>query len=805
MAPLPPARARRRALAFGVTAGIMAIGGRSVAQPVATSSTATTAAACRHQLRVLVRDRESDAPIPAAFLEAGETTVACDEGGACALGGLCPGARRISAIAEAYLTETTTITLPGPTELTLSLAPARYDVVVHAHRGKVALETVPKTTIEGQALELSRGEALGDAVEQTPGGRTIRTGNVVKPVINAQSANRVVIINDGVRHEAHKWGLDHGPELDLFSAGKVEVIRGAQGVRYGPDAIGGVVVVSPQPYPALPGIEASLGSMVVSNGRQGALFGAVAGTLPGTLLEGLSFRANVSARKAGSLNTPDYDLDNTGDTELDFGGAVALRRDGYSAEVGFTRFASELGVFTGQVAATLEQFQETLNSPRPPQVDLYTFDYALERPYQSVSHQTLKAAGTYELGSETELALTYAWQLNDRQEYDRVRASSQDRAQKSFTLDTHTLELGGETRFGEDLKASYGVLGMVQSNAFSGVPFLPNFRRYAIGPYYRQEWVGDELHLELGVRADFEYRRIVDRERVGGANGALLVTPLDFESFVASTSALWEPSESFHLRFDLSSAARPPSVDELAIRGVSQGQPSYEQGNLGLGLETAFHGGVAVGLLSEWGSLQVEVYGDLIDGFIFRRAELTQGGQPVIRQTITGAFPAFIYDQTNAGFLGLNAEGELRPLRWLSFRSQLSMVRAQDLMSGGYLPFIPGDLWRNRVRVEAKTLGPLIQAFASVESILNFRQGRFDLRQDFAPPPDTYHLLDLAAGATVPVFLQPVELSLEVQNLFDTTYRNYLSRLRYYADEPGRSVLLRAKVPFELPFEDSAL
>jgi iron complex outermembrane receptor protein len=777
------------------------VSGTAWAQPVPTSSTSTTSRrSCPHTYRGLVRDREDDRPIPAASVLRAEEVVSCDDAGECLLEGLCPGLHKVEVIADGYTSETATITVPAETEGIFRLLMARYDVVVHAHRGRTPLETVAKTAIEGRALELSRGEALGDAVEEAPGGRTIRTGNVVKPVLNAQSANRVVIINDGVRHEAHKWGLDHGPELDLFSAGKVEVVRGAQGVRYGPEAIGGVVIVSPTPYPALPGLEGSIGSVLISNGRQGALFGNVVGALPGAL-EGLFFRGQISARKAGSLSTPGYALDNTGVNELDFGAALAMRREGSSAELSFTRFGSELGVFTGQVATTLEQFEEILRAPQPPQVDLYRFEYALERPFQAVSHQTVKAAGTLELGPETELALTYAWQLNDRQEYDRVRSSTQNAAQKSFTLDTHTLELVGETRFADDLKATYGLLALVQSNAFEGAPFLPNFRRYAIGPFYRQEWVGDQLHLELGMRADFEYRRVVDRERVGGADGALIITPLDFQSFVASTTALWEPSETFNMRFELSSAARPPSVDELAIRGVSQGQPSYEQGNLELGLETAFHAGVAAGLLFDELAFELELYGDLIDGFIFRRAEVGEDGQQFVRQTITGAFPAFIYDQTNAGFLGFNGEVRITPWPWLNFRSQLSMVRAQDLTSGGYLPFIPGDLWRNRITVQAKTLGPLQASFLSVESSLAFRQTRFDLAQDFAPPPDTYHLLGLSAGTTFDALGPPIEVSLEVQNAFNTRYRNYLSRLRYYADEPGLSALLRLKVPFEVPFD----
>jgi iron complex outermembrane receptor protein len=50
-------------------------------------------------------------------------------------------------------------------------------------------------------------------------------------------------------------------------------------------------------------------------------------------------------------------------------------------------------------------------------------------------------------------------------------------------------------------------------------------------------------------------------------------------------------------------------------------------------------------------------------------------------------------------------------------------------------------------------------------------------------------------GATLHMGTTPVQLNLSVQNLLDTAYRDYLSRFRYFIDEPGRSVVLRLQVP----------
>ena len=46
-----------------------------------------------------------------------------------------------------------------------------------------------------------------------------------------------------MRHGFQNWGIDHAPEIDISSADNISVIKGAAGVRYGPEALGGVVLV----------------------------------------------------------------------------------------------------------------------------------------------------------------------------------------------------------------------------------------------------------------------------------------------------------------------------------------------------------------------------------------------------------------------------------------------------------------------------------------------------------------------------------------------------------------------------------
>jgi iron complex outermembrane receptor protein len=79
---------------------------------------------------------------------------------------------------------------------------------------------------------------------------TLQTGSSIsKPVIHGLHSNRILIMNNGVRQEGQQWGSEHAPEIDPFIATRLSVVKGAAGVRYGSDAIGGVILVEPEELP----------------------------------------------------------------------------------------------------------------------------------------------------------------------------------------------------------------------------------------------------------------------------------------------------------------------------------------------------------------------------------------------------------------------------------------------------------------------------------------------------------------------------------------------------------------------------
>ena len=73
---------------------------------------------------------------------------------------------------------------------------------------------------------------------------SLQTGTTTaKPVIHGMYGNRVLIMNNGVRQSGQQWGEDHAPEVDVEGNNHIQVIKGAEAVRYGAEAMAGAIVM----------------------------------------------------------------------------------------------------------------------------------------------------------------------------------------------------------------------------------------------------------------------------------------------------------------------------------------------------------------------------------------------------------------------------------------------------------------------------------------------------------------------------------------------------------------------------------
>lgn len=670
--------------------------------------------------------------------------------------------------------------------------------------------THARETLDEDALEAAAGLDLATTVSQVAGVDFAGgTADTAKPIIRGQSERRLLLLEDGVRHQSQKWGPDHAPEIDPFSAGEIAVIKGAAGARYGPDAIGGVVLVDPPQMRSDRGFGGKALLQWSSNGLRpyGGLRLDYAPTTE------LSFRVEGTYARGAARTTPTYVLGNTASEQYTAGFAAQYRKKATTLRLTYHRYALRAGVFFGVRNATPAEFDAQLVADRPVGADAWTQDFGIDRPFQFVTHDraALHLRTTVDAWS---LEAVYAYQHNHRREFEQVRDADVRGAQYDFTLRSNSLDLvamhpvwslGQATGEG-----GLGLQGLFQENVYRGLSLVPNYRAGSVGVFGWERLSVGRWAVELGARYDHvgrtSYLNDGDFQR-HERNDNLDETLCDFDGEVAQCPSSFDAGsvtlgalahvvrDRLDLKLDLSSAARVPNVDELYLVGSAPSLPVFAQGDADLGVETTWGGSLTLGLRLPWLEGEASTYLNYVDDFI-NFAPLIVDGDPRDRVTARGSFPLFPFTAVDALFYGVDGTARLGPTYWVGLDVRGSMVRATEVGTGAFLVGTPPDRLDVSLIGRPPGAGPMRDPRIAVDVGYVARQSRTDPLQELAPAPDAYVLLGLEASADFDVGATVLTAGVGVRNLLNTRYRSYNSLMRYYADALGRDVRIRIGVDF---------
>jgi len=642
-------------------------------------------------------------------------------------------------------------------------------------------------TISGPELASTQGLNLGESLKRLPGVTILSTGaTIAKPMIQGLHSNRILILNNGVRQEGQQWGSEHAPEIDPFIADKVSVIKGASSVRYGADAIGGVILVEPRALPTLKGMGGEVNLVGFTNGRTGVASGLLQGNMGGKLP--LAGRIQGTLKKGGNLQTPDYFLNNTGVEEYDFSWAVGLKKERFSTELFYSRFETKLGIYRGSHIGNTTDLLNAIERERPSEDGV--FSYEIGRPQQRISHELFKFSSAIETGDIGKLSLQLTRQFNHRREYDAHRAYNElpnqiTQPSIEFEITTHTADLTWEHKPIQNLRGDIGISFLQQVNTTDRGALIPNYKNYNGSAFWIERWKKLESPLELEAGVRYDYRQL----EVGRQGQDTINQDFNFSNVSGTVGAIYRFPKLVNLRFNVGTAWRAPHVSELYSDGVHHGSATYEKGDANLQPERALNTSLTAELDNKKNfDANLTLYYNVINNYIFLNPQATP------QLTIRGAFPSFYYQQANARLMGLDWSANYKIVPNFTLESRISLLRGWNRTIEDDLVLMPSDRFQTGLKFNfnQEEKSPFIRL--TMTNMLE--QTRVPANTDYAAPPAAYTLFDLEAGATFYFHKQPFEVGLAVFNLLDEQYREYLNRFRYYADELGRNVSLRLKVPF---------
>lgn len=662
--------------------------------------------------------------------------------------------------------------------------------------------SISKESISIDDISRGGGKSLGEVLSKINGVTTLKSGpGIAKPVIHGLHSNRILILNNGIRQEGQQWGSEHAPEIDPYIASKITVVKGAESVRYGSDAIGGLIVVGPPDLHRTKTIGGEFNTAYMTNSRMILTSGMLEGGLNKS--DKIGWRVQGTYKKAGDSHAPDYNLTNTGIREVNFSAGMGYANDRLSVEAFYSHFYTELGILRSAHTGSRTDFLEAIARPQP--LIIEPFSYRIDHPKQEVKHDLYKLNAHYDINPTSKLSLVYGSQRNNRLEFDRRRGQLFNVPGLDLTLTTHTLDAIWDMRHQETWTTSIGISGMAQMNRWDANtgknPLIPWYNQGSLGLFAIQRYIKPRWEAEIGLRYDHKNLLVKAFNR----SNELIEGRFNFDNTTLNAGAQYNISESVSINSHIGSAWRPPHVSEMLSNGIHHGTASYESGllindrddidrdfaNIAPPSEVSYKWLTGISVRKDRLTAQVDGYLSNIDNFIYLNPV---PGAFVL--TSRGDFPLFRYDQINAFMHGVDASLNYKLTGQLQYQFKASAVRATDRRSKEAIIWIPADRLENSLQLSLPSIGKLEDFHMSVGSLMVMRQWRVASERDLTAPPPAYFLMNAHIGFELPIGERHVEFSLNIDNLLNTSYRDYMNRFRYFTDDLGRNFSISLKYNF---------
>ncbi len=673
------------------------------------------------------------------------------------------------------------------------------------------------TVLDSEIVEENSAGVLGDVLENAKGVSSLKTGATIsKPVIHGLHSSRVLIVNNDVRMEDQEWGAEHAPNVDVNTAEKITIIKGASALQFGGDAVGGVVLIEPKKVPVKDTIYGKTIATGATNGRGASL----SSNLVKAYKSGVYFKVQGTGKYFGDFQAPDYNLSNTGIHEANYSLTFGINKYDYGVEAFYSAYRATIGILRASHVGNVEDLIIAINSGEPQYIEDFT--YAINEPKQELLHRLGKLKYFKNFEDSSKLTFQYGYQLNNRKEFDIRRGDDADLPSMDMELTTHSFDVDYKFQPQGLFDMTVGGSMFYQVNypdPITGVRrLIPDYRMFSVGFFTLiNTELTERVLLDAGVRYDFSridakkfYQKSRWEERgydedfshiiIGDYGSQWLTNPIfDNGLLAASVGVKYRMAPNTLGSVNLSIASRAPNPSEYFSDGLHHSAGAIELGDLRLEKEQSYK--FSFSLEGTYRSFEYDV-----EPFVNKISNYMTLDPSGLETTLRGAFQVWEYNAVEAFLAGVDmftAYDFSEEWRW---ETMFSYVYGQDKTRDQPLIHMPAPNFKNTLIYKKKQFNNLK---VGISSEFVFEQKRFpdndftysifdedgnvvEVEVEISQPPLGYHLLSLSSGMDFKTGkTSNLGVVFSVNNITNTRYRDYLNRQRYYADEQGINFLIQ--------------
>ena len=618
----------------------------------------------------------------------------------------------------------------------------------------------PANAYDIQELQDRQASSFGEMLDGEPGIAMRSFGPAPsRPVIRGFDGDRLLILENGERMgDLSNTAHDHNISIDPLAADRIEVVRGPASLLYGSSALGGVVNIITSDIPREWGTGSSGSAAFEGSSMNHGLSGLGRYQYGGDHWTGT---ARFSYRGAGDVRTPDGRLSGTSIQNFEGAGGVGYRTSGFNGGISFSAVGHNFGL--------------------PEEIDDPDEDVEIR-----MNQQTLQGRGL--------------WSTNhffDQVEF-RLHGSRlfQQEVEIEFLGDgivDEDIELEFEQyAINSTLTARhkpYGILneGVVGINTHArkmevggDEAFTPGVENWSVAMFtYHEVPLSNISTLQFGVRGEFQSLSTRPNDDFSDFRESKTVG-----AFSGSIGLNMKPFSQLEIGAQFARAHRFPILEEMYADGIHFAAGVFERGDPSLGTEVG-HG---ADFFVKWANNRIQAE---LSGFYYRISDYVafEPTGSIYIDDRNREWDVYEYRARNAELLGGEALVSLQLTDHWQAGASVDYVRGSITDYYSPLPTMPP--LRHRIYTQYETgqwwIGGNLRIVKKQNRVVNDEL-----------PTDGYKLIGLNAGyrfGDVNVH----RISLVVDNLADTLYRDHLSRIdrsEFGFPMPGRNISLSYRYIF---------
>jgi len=626
------------------------------------------------------------------------------------------------------------------------------------------------TNIEKKSLSFLQSNSMVESITQLSGVDMISSGlGIQKVVIRGLSGMRVVTYLNGMQINNQQWANDHGIGFTELGLKEVELIKGSSALKYGSEAIGGVLYFKDQPFvigKKLKGFVATKfnNSSYLSSNQFGIKWGKK------------NFYFNLYGQYSISS---DYRLPNNWylfnsrfkQNAIKF--SIAHRRKNWQNTFKYHLHTEAPGI-PGHIHGDPEE--SDLIDLTSSSLDLST-DYDTTRPNQVVNNQLFIYESSY---MKNNLKFNFyaghfinnlqEWEKWTRPAFDIDLSSSQISPSIRYNAGNFTMHLGSQ-------------INMLNNKNNINDRLVPDASSFNIGPYAILDYEKDNYGFNSGVRYDYKNLKVNDQ------SGKFNIDYDEFFSNISLSVGIYYKLIDHILRFTYSGAYRAPHFSELFSDGVHHGTNRYEIGDDQLKIEYANQFELKYQWYNDHLGFVINPFAQYISDFI----SINPTGSNIDGYKV---YNYIQYDKVELMGVEMNLHYHPHQLHNLHLEQSYSFLHTKNKDDQYGLALVPANSIKTKALFDFSNYENMLKYkfdYISINHTYKFEQDSYAEYESLTP---AYNILNVQLGLA---FNRQFHCVFSLNNVLNEEYSPHISRVRGVAGgipNPGRFFNVNLKYEF---------